>query len=127
MTSMKIGRGLKETALTVWDRSIMEDRDLYKLFLSVAERPEQNTEDIRKVFSILVRSTLRYRDHMMESKGVVVTVEDVRVVLDWLVPCLTNGRLPVTNNKIRLDLLKIWLDELKPFREPGLFFIKNPR
>jgi hypothetical protein len=99
----------------------MEDSDLYKLFLSVAEHPSQNTEDIRKVFSILVRSTLRYRDQIMQSDGIVVTVEDVRVVLDWLVPCLASGRLPVTKNKIRLDLLKIWLDELKPFLEPGLF------
>ena len=119
---MKIGTLQIRTTETVWDRSMMEDKDLYKLFLSVADHPSQNTEDIRKVFSILVRSTLRYRDQMMKSKGVVVTVEDVRVVLDWLVPCLASGRLPVTKNKLRLDLLKIWLDELKPFREPGLFF-----
>jgi hypothetical protein len=99
----------------------MEDRDLYKLFLSVADHPSQNTEDIRKVFSILVPSTLRYRDQIMQSDGTVVTSEDVRIVLDWLVPCLISGRLPVTKNKIRLDLLKIWLDELKPFRESGLF------
>jgi hypothetical protein len=46
----------------------------------------------------------------------VVTVEDVRIVLEWLVPSLSSGRLPVTDNKLRLDLLKIWLDELKPFR-----------
>ncbi len=100
----------------------MEDKDLYKLFLRVAEHPAQNTEDIRKVFSILIRSTLRYRDQILESNGTLVTVEDVRVVLSWLVPCLASGRLPVTNNKIRLDLLKIWMDDLKPFRRPGLFF-----
>lgn len=100
----------------------MEDRDLYKLFLSVAEHPSQNTEDIRRVFSILVQSTLRYRDHMLKSKGTVVTVGDVRAVLSWVVPCLESGRLPVTKNQIRLDLLKIWLDELEPFRKPNPFF-----
>jgi hypothetical protein len=94
----------------------MEDKDLYKLFLGVAEHSGQNTEDTRKVFSILVRSTLRYRDHMLKTNGTVVTVEDVRIVLEWLVPSLSSGRLPVTDNKLRLDLLKIWLDELKPFR-----------
>ena len=118
---MKSGIFLKGATEAGWVRSIMEDRDLYKLFLSVADDPSQNTEDIRKVFSILVRSTLRYRDQMMKFDGTVVTVEDVRVVLDWLVPSMASGRLPATRNKIRLDLLKIWLDELKPFREPGLF------
>ncbi len=94
----------------------MEDKDLYKLFLSVAEHPGQNTEDTRKVFSILVRSTLRYRDQMLKTNRTVVTVEDVRTVLGWLVNSFSSGRLPVTDNKLRLDLLKIWLDELKPFR-----------
>ncbi len=94
----------------------MEDKDLYKLFLSVAEHPGQNTEDIRKVFSILVRSTLRYRDQILNTNGSVVTVEDVRTVLEWLVASFSSGRLPVTDNKLRLDLLKIWLNELKPFR-----------
>ena len=94
----------------------MEDKDLYKLFLSVAEHPGQNTEDTRKVFSILVRSTLRYRDQMLKTSGTVVTVEDVRTVLGWLVDSFSSGRLPVTENKLRLDLLKVWLDELKPFR-----------
>lgn len=108
----------KETGMS---STIMEDKDLYKLFLSVAEHPDQNTEDIRKVFSILIRSTLRYRDLMLNTKGTVVTVEDVRAVLDWLIPSLSSGRLPVTDNTLRLDLLKIWLDELKPFWKPGLF------
>ena len=94
----------------------MEDKDLYKLFLSVAEHPGQNTEDTRKVFSILVRSTLRHRDQMLKTNRTVVTVEDVRTVLGWLVNSFSSGRLPVTDNKLRLDLLKIWLDELKPFR-----------
>ena len=100
----------------------MEDKDLYKLFLSVAEHPGQNTEDTRKVFSILVRSTLRYRDQMLKTSGTVVTVEDVRIVLEWLMPAVSSGRLPVTDNKLRFDLLKIWLDELKPFGKSDPFF-----
>ena len=99
----------------------MEERDTYRLFLSVAEHSGQNTDAIRSVFSLLVRSTLRYRDIVLESKGIVVNVEDVRTVLGWLVPSLTTGQLPETDNKIRLDLLKIWLDELKPFGNPGIY------
>ncbi|MBW1765362.1 MAG: hypothetical protein JRJ23_11630 [Deltaproteobacteria bacterium] len=99
----------------------MEERDTYRLFLNVAKHSGQNTDAIRSVFSLLVRSTLRYRDIVLESKGVVVTVEDVRTVLGWLVPSLASGRLPETDNKIRLDLLKIWLDELKLFGNPGIY------
>ena len=91
----------------------MEEEDIYKLFLSVAEHSGQTDDATREVFSALVRSTLRYRDHLLESKGITVTVEDVRTALGWLVPSLKTGRLPDTEDRIKLDLLKIWLDELR--------------
>ena len=96
-----------------WIKVTMEDRDVYKLFLRVLEHPGQNTEDIRRVFSVLVRSTLKYRDHMLESEGIIVTVEDVRTALGWLVPSLLSGQLPETNSRVRLGLLEIWIDELR--------------
>jgi len=99
----------------------MEDRDIYELFLSVAEHSGQTDDATREVFSALVRSTLRYRDHLLESKGITVTVEDVRIALEWLVPCLKTGRLPDTADKIKLDLLKIWLDELKTLGHPQMY------
>ena len=99
----------------------MEEREIYRLFLIVAEHSAQNTDAIRGVFSILVKSTLRYRDQIMASKGIVVTVEDVRTSLNWLVPSLKTGRLPETNNKLSLDLLKIWLDELKSSGSPNTY------
>ncbi len=100
----------------------MEERDIYKLFLNVAEHSSQNTVAVREIFSILVKSTLRYRDQILASKEIVVTVEDVRIALDWLVPSLSTGLLPKTDNKMRLDLLKIWLDELRPSGDPKIYF-----
>jgi hypothetical protein len=99
----------------------MEDSDIYELFLSVAEHSGQTDEGTREVFSALVRSTLRYRDHVLESKGITVTVEDVRIALGWLVPSLKTGRLPDTDDKIKLDLLKIWLDELRTLGHPRVY------
>ena len=90
----------------------MEDKDIYMLFSSVAEHPAQNNESVRSVFSALIKSTLRYRDHMLQSSGIVITVEDVRSALEYLVPSLKTGRLPKTADKIKLDLLKLWLDEI---------------
>jgi hypothetical protein len=99
----------------------MEDKDIYELFMSVAEHSGQKDDATREVFSVLVRSTLKYRDHVLESKGITVTVEDVRVALGWLIPSLQTGRLPDTDDKIRLDLLKIWLDELRALGHPNMY------
>ena len=99
----------------------MEEKDILKLFLSVVEHSAQNTPAIREVFTILVKTTLNYRDHIQASRGITVTVEDVRTALGWLVPALATGNLPETENKIRLDLLKLWLDELKIFNIPSIF------
>ena len=99
----------------------MEERDIYRLFFNVVEDSTQNTDAVRRVFTILIRSTLRYRDQILESRGVVITVEDVRIALRWLVPALMTGHLPETDDKIRLDLLKLWLDELKNLGNPNLY------
>jgi len=91
----------------------MEDKDIYLLFSKISEDATTRDESVREIFSILIKSTLRYRDHMLKSQDIVVTVEDVRAALEWLIPSLKTGRLPETNEKIRLDLLKLWLDDLK--------------
>jgi hypothetical protein len=93
----------------------MDESDINKLFMRVAGRASGLPEDVKKVFSILVSSTLRYRDCLREDLNIVVTVEDVRVALDWLLESMDTKRLPETNNGVRLDLLKIWLDELKAY------------
>lgn len=93
----------------------MDESEINKLFLKVAGSAGEASEDVRKVFSILVSSTLCYRDQLKEDLGIIVTVEDVRVALDWLLESMHTKRLPATNNAVRLDLLKIWLDELKPY------------
>jgi hypothetical protein len=99
----------------------VDEKDIYNLLLSVAEHPSQKTDAVREVFSVLVKSTLRYRDSILEAKGIILTVEDVRSVLGWLGPSLVTGQLPVTDNKIRLGLLKIWLDELKVLGNPNIY------
>ena len=35
--------------------------------------------------------------------------------LDWLVETIRTYQMPKTENRLRLDLLKIWLDELRPY------------
>jgi hypothetical protein len=91
----------------------MDETEIRELFMSAVEHPQQDTDAIRRVFSLLVKVTLKYRDDMLASRGLVVTVEDVRTSLGWLIPALTTGELPDTDRTIRLDLLRRWLKELK--------------
>lgn len=99
----------------------MEENDIERLFLSVAENAGQANDEVRMVFSMLVKSTLKYRDDILASRGITVTVEDVRAALDWLIPALNSGMLPRTDDRLRLDLLKIWLDELKLLGNPKVY------
>ena len=92
----------------------MEPGDIEKLFLSVLENSGQDTDAVRRVFSILIRSTLEFRDRILASRDLVVTVEDVHASLEWLIPALGDGRMPETENEIQLGLLNAWLKELTP-------------
>jgi hypothetical protein len=102
--------------------SNLDETDIQKLFKSVVEHPGQDTEAARHVFSILVNSTLKYRDDMLATRGIVITVDDVRACLGWLVPALATGTMPDTENSVRLGLLKFWLKEL---RDVGLPYANN--
>ncbi len=91
----------------------MEEKDIERLFLSVAKASENQTREVKDVFSVLVRSTLQYRDDMLATEGIIITVEDVRVTLEHLIPFLETGRLPDTTDHVKSDLLKIWRDNLR--------------
>ena len=91
----------------------MEEKDIERLFLSVTEASNRQNSEVKDVFSVLVRSTLQYRDDILASEGIIVTVEDVRVTLEHLIPFLETDRLPDTADHIKSDLLKIWRDKLR--------------
>ena len=92
----------------------MNPGDIEKLFLSVLEDSGQDTDDSRRIFSTLVRSTLEFRDRILATRDMVVTVEDVCASLEWLIPALAEGRMPETESEIRLGLLNAWIKELTP-------------
>ncbi len=93
----------------------MDESDISKLLMSIAGNVGRVPDDVRAVFSILVSTTLGYRDRVKNEWGLVVTVEDVRVALGCLEEALTTKKLPSTNDAVRLELVKLWLDGLKPY------------
>ena len=109
------GSGNPDTGSSEGSGIAVVESEIHKLFLRVAGTTAEVPEDAMRVFSILVSTTLRYRDQLKEDLDIVVTVEDVGVALDWLLESLRTKRLPETDNRVRLDLVKIWLQELRPY------------
>lgn len=93
----------------------MNDKEVETLFEAVACTMPKTTPEVRKVFSLLVSSTLRYRDQMKEQAGITVTVEDVRVTLDMLLQVLHTKMVPHQDLAVRANLLELWLEELAPY------------
>jgi len=91
----------------------MNESDINKLFMRVAENAGDIPEEVRSVFSILLSSTLHHRDRLKKDIGIILTVEDVRVALDWLLEVMRSGQRPETDNAVRLELLDTWLGVLK--------------
>ena len=91
----------------------VDDKDLETLFRSIGEESEAYPEGARRIFNILIRVTLDYRDRMFASRGLVVTVHDVRTSLSWLIPALATGNIPSLENPVSRELLEWWLDALK--------------
>ena len=76
------------------------------------ERNQSAGKSAKRLSSLLVESTLQYRDELYLEKGIVVTVEDVRKSLDWLLPALSTGNIPQLGNEIQDGLLRRWVSEL---------------
>lgn len=101
----------------------MDDLEINALFEQVSDKTQtqdQNDqpEPVKKVFSVLLTSTLAFRDRVQNDEGVVVTVEDVRIALDWLFEFMQTQKLPESNNSpdsndsLRLKLFNSWIEEL---------------
>jgi len=97
---------------------MMDQDEIEKLLLRVSDNEGQVPEEVRGVFSKMVTTTLHYRDDLKKRKGIILTVADVRATIDWLIESLHSGKLPETQNSMRLDLLTLWLEALRPDLAP---------
>ncbi len=99
----------------------MDRTELETLFRTIAEEPETFSESGRKIFDILTTVTLEYRDYLLASRGIIVTVQDVRAALSWLIPSLATGNIPNMENGLSAALLERWVRALKsvPKRPDG--------
>lgn len=93
--------------------SSVDKTELETLFSSIMDEPDTFPEGARKIFDILTRVTLEYRDQMLASRRVIVTVQDVQTSLSWLVPSLVTGNIPKMEKPLCRELLERWLGALK--------------
>ena len=93
----------------------MDESEINKLFTKIKRSYDEVPADVVEVLSILVATTLRYRDNLKSNLGLILTVEDVRITLDWLMTFMASRQIPETNNAVRRDLLTIWTEALKTY------------
>jgi hypothetical protein len=83
--------------------------ELETLFSTLAEEPETFPENGRKILGMLMAVTLEYRDQLLTTRGIIITVGDVRNALSLLVPSLATGNLPKMENALSAALLERWV------------------
>lgn len=93
----------------------MDEEDINRLFVQVASETAVLPYEVREVFSKLVATTLACRDRMKDETNTILTVADVRQALDLLLEALRTGKLPRSGTPFQKDLVKLWLDELRPY------------
>jgi hypothetical protein len=93
-------------------------RELETLFRTLAEEPGTFSEHGRKILAMLMTVTLEYRDQVLASREIIVTVEDVRDALSWLLPSLATGNIPNLENDLAAALLERWVHALTGVTKP---------
>ncbi len=91
----------------------MDKDGIQHLFEQILSESNGHDDSAQKFFSFLIKTTLNYRDEMLASKGIVVTVDHVKTSLKWLVPALATGNIPELDNQVSLDLLRTWINALR--------------
>lgn len=91
----------------------MIEDDIRLLFEKVAEHFRNSEEGARGMFSLLVDTTLKYRDILVHSTGRPLTVAETREALDGFMEVLNTHRVPGGMPKRVHDLVILWLEELK--------------
>lgn len=87
--------------------------DIRELFERVSEHFEGADEGARGMFSMLVRTALAYRDTLVHSTGLPLTVGETRAALDAFMATLQSHRIPPGLDKRVKDLVILWLEEIR--------------
>lgn len=90
-----------------------EDDDINALFERVAGHFEGSAEGAKGMFSMLVKTALNYRDILIRSSGLPLTVAETRSALGVFMEVLKTHRIPKVLDRRVHDLVILWLEELR--------------
>jgi len=101
----------------------MEDdntKDISMLFESISEHFKDADDSMKEMFSMLVDTTLKYRDTLVHSNGIPFTVGETREALDLFMRIIkehsSDGasiEILKSSDKRVKGLVMIWLEKLK--------------
>lgn len=91
----------------------MTDDDIKKLFERVAKHFEDADEGTQRMFGMLVKTAIVYRDKLVHSSGAALTVEETRRALDAFMKVLQTHDIPKGLDGRVHGLVLMWLEELK--------------
>lgn len=95
----------------------MNDNEIQELFNNLKQSFPGANQEVEKVFSVLVKTALEYRDSLNKNGQPALTVSETRKALDMLVVFMKAGHLPSTDNARVMALVRIWLVRLNIFPE----------
>jgi hypothetical protein len=90
-----------------------DEKDIKELFDRMASHFQDAHEGAREMFSMLVRTALKYRDIVAHSDGRPLEVGETREALTVFMEVLKTHKIPQGLDRRVHDLVIMWLEELK--------------
>lgn len=91
----------------------LDEKDASELFERIKEHYKDADDDTRDFFSMLVTTSLRYRDMLVHSSGLPLNVGEVRQALDAFMQVLKTHDIPDGLPKRVHGLVVMLLEDLK--------------
>lgn len=91
----------------------LKDDDIERLFGRIAEHFKHSDERSHQMFKMLVSTTLKFREDVVQKTGVPLTVGETQKALDIFMEVLKTHKMPPNLDKNVHDLVIIWLEEIK--------------
>ena len=95
---------------------LKDDDDIQGIFDEMAQKLGDGDEGVKAMFAMLVKGALKYRDHLVATKGVPLRVKETREAIDAFMIVMKTHQLPSGLNETVKGLVVTWLQEIKNLR-----------